>query len=164
VGAVSSGDVEFALFSGAAIVAFNTKLENGVQALLKRHGVQLIRHDIIYMLIEQVREAMADLLEPELQEEKMGAAQVRQVFALSRGTIAGCMVTEGKMVRDSQVRLRREGKQLFEGKIGSLRREKEDAAEVRAGYECGIGLSGYVDYRVGDSIECYRINRIRPSL
>ncbi|MDR3316771.1 MAG: translation initiation factor IF-2 [Puniceicoccales bacterium] len=164
VGLVSKGDVEFSVSSGAVIVAFNTKMENGVQALLKQHGVRLLQHNIIYMIIEQVRDAMADLLEPEIQEEKLGVAQVRQVFTLSKGVIAGCMVTEGKIIRDALARIHREGKQISEGKITSLRRTKEDATEVRAGYECGISLSNYEFYQVGDSVECYKINKIRPNL
>ncbi|MDR2664500.1 MAG: translation initiation factor IF-2 [Puniceicoccales bacterium] len=164
VGPVSPSDVEFARPVGAVLVAFNVRAESGVQAALKQHGISMLHHDIIYMLIDQVREAMADLLDPELQEEKFGAAQVRQVFQLSRGTIAGCMVTEGKVLRDGQARIWRDGKQVFDGKVGSLRREKEDVAEVRAGYECGLSLAGYELYREGDLVECYKVNRIRPSL
>jgi translation initiation factor IF-2 len=164
VGPVSLGDVEFARPVGATLVAFNVKVENGVQAALKQHGIGMIQHNVIYMLLDRVRESMADLLEPELQEEKLGAVQVRQVFQLSKGTIAGCMVTEGKMLRDAQARIWREGKQVFDGKIASLRREKEDVNEVRAGYECGVALAGYELYQMGDSIECYKVNRIRRSL
>ncbi|MDR0340202.1 MAG: translation initiation factor IF-2, partial [Puniceicoccales bacterium] len=105
VGPLSLSDVEFARPVGATLVAFNVRSENGVQAALKQHGITLLQHDVIYMLIDRVREAMADLLDPELQEEKLGAAQVRQVFQLSRGTIAGCMVTEGKVLRDGQARI-----------------------------------------------------------
>lgn len=164
VGPVSIGDVEFAQPAGATVVAFHTRLENGVQALLKRHAISLIQHSVIYELVDRVREAMADLLEPELREEKLGGAQVRQVFTLSRGIIAGCMVVEGKIARDALFRIRRDGKQLFEGKIASLRRGKEDVAEVRAGYECGIAVAGFQEHAAGDSIECFRIQKIRPSL
>ncbi|MDR2668214.1 MAG: translation initiation factor IF-2 [Puniceicoccales bacterium] len=164
VGPVSLGDVEFARPVGATIVAFNVKLENGVQAALKQHGIAMIQHNVIYMLIDSVRDCMADLLEPELHEEKLGGAQVRRVFNLTKGTIAGCMVTEGKVLRDAQARIWRDGVQLFDGKISSLRREKLDSAEVRAGYECGISVSDYDSYAVGDVIECYKINKIRQSL
>jgi translation initiation factor IF-2 len=165
VGPISIGDIEFALSaSEATIVGFNVKLENGVQALIKRHGLPLIQHNIIYEMIDRVREAMADLLEPELREEKLGGAQVRQVFTLSKGSIAGCMVIDGRIVRDAQLRIRRAGKQVFEGKFSSLRRGKEDVAEVRSGYECGIAVAGFSDHAVGDSIECFRIQKIRPSL
>jgi translation initiation factor IF-2 len=164
VGPVSIGDVEFAQPAGATIIAFHAKLENGVQALLKRHAIPLIQHSVIYELVDRVREAMADLLEPELREEKLGGAQVRQVFTLSRGIIAGCMVVEGKVARDALFRIRRDGKQLFEGKISSLRRGKEDVVEVRAGYECGIAVAGFQEHAIGDSIECFRVQKIRPSL
>jgi translation initiation factor IF-2 len=164
VGPVSKGDVEFAVPAGATILSFNSKAESGVPALLKQHGVPIIQHSIIYELVDRVRDAMADLLEPELREEKLGAAQVRQVFNLSKGIIAGCMVTEGKINRDAQARLWRDGKQAFEGRIGSLRRGKEEATEVRAGYECGVCIAGFSGYAVGDVIECYTVTKIRPKL
>lgn len=164
VGPVSVGDVEFARPADATIVAFHTRLENGVQALLKRHAIPLIQHNIIYEMVDRVREAMADLLEPELREEKLGGAQVRQIFTLSKGTVAGCMVTEGKIARDALFRVFRDGKRLFEGRAASLRRGKEDIGEVRAGYECGIVMAGFVDHAVGDTVECFRIHKIRPNL
>ncbi|MDR2676991.1 MAG: translation initiation factor IF-2 [Puniceicoccales bacterium] len=166
VGAVVKNDVEFAQPVGATIVAFNVKPESGVQALLKQHGIHLIQHNIIYELIARVRDAMADLLEPEIREEKLGAAQVRQIFLLSKHAIAGCMVTEGKVVResDAQFRVHRTGRVLFEGKVSSLRRAKDDVTEVRAGFECGIALAGFEGYQAGDVIECYKVQKIRPSL
>ncbi|MDR2576785.1 MAG: translation initiation factor IF-2 [Puniceicoccales bacterium] len=164
VGLVSKDDVDFASTTDATIVAFHTKAENGVQALLKRHSICMLQHDVIYMLIEQVRDAMADLLEPELQEEKLGLAQVRQIFTLSKGIIAGCMVTEGKILRDALARLHRDGQTIATGKISSLRRAKEDVQDVRAGFECGISLSSCDVYKIGDAIECYKINKIRPNL
>jgi translation initiation factor IF-2 len=166
VGAVVKNDVEFAQPIGATIVAFNVKPESGVQALLKQHGIHLIQHNIIYELIDRVRDAMADLLEPEIREEKLGAAQIRQIFLLSKHAIAGCMVTEGKVVRegDAQFRVHRAGKVLFEGKVSSLRRAKDDVTEVRAGFECGIALAGFEGYQAGDVIECYKVQKIRPSL
>jgi translation initiation factor IF-2 len=166
IGSVVKNDVEFAQSAGATIVAFNVKAENGVQALLKQHGIHLIQHNIIYELIGRVRDAMAELLEPEIREEKFGAAQVRQVFRLSKYAVAGCMVTEGKIVRESDAlfRVHRGGKILFDGKISSLRRAKEDVTEVRAGFECGIALAGFEGHQSGDIIECYKVQKIRPSL
>jgi translation initiation factor IF-2 len=166
VGAVVKNDVELAQPIGATIVAFNVKPETGVQALLKQHGIHLIQHDIIYELIDRVRDAMADLLEAEIREEKLGAAQIRQIFLLPKHAIAGCMVTEGKVVRDGDAmfRVHRAGKVLFEGKVASLRRAKEDVTEVRAGFECGIALAGFEGYQAGDVIECYKVQKIRPSL
>ncbi|MDR0428820.1 MAG: translation initiation factor IF-2 [Puniceicoccales bacterium] len=166
VGNVTRGDVEFAQSIGGIVVAFNVRAENGVQPLLKQHGIYLISHNIIYELVDRVRDAMADLLDPEFREEKLGVAQVRQVFKLSKRIIAGCMVTEGKIVRESDisVRLRSDGKICHEGRLASLRRNKDDVNEVRAGFECGIAIDGFDGYRVDDSIECYRIQKIRPVL
>lgn len=164
VGPVLKSDVEFAQNIGGVIVGFNVKTEVGVPALLKRHGLQLVQHRVIYELVDCVRDVMADLLDPEFREEKLGAAQIRQIFHLSRGVIAGCMVTDGRVLRDERARIRREGKIIFEGKIGSLKRAKEDAAEVRAGFECGIGVANFSAYEMGDTIECYRIEKIRPRL
>ena len=166
VGAVVKNDIEFAQSVNAAVVAFNVRADVGVAALLKQHSIHLIQHNIIYELIENVRDAMADLLEPEIHEEKLGVAQVRQVFKLSKNTIAGCMVTEGKILRESDVlaRLRRGGKVLVEGKFASLRRNKDDINEVRAGFECGIVIANFNEYLIDDAIECYRIQKIRPNL
>lgn len=164
VGPVLKSDVEFAQNIGAVIVGFNVKTEVGVQALLKCHGVQLVQHRVIYELVDCVRDVMADLLDPEFHEEKLGAAQIRQVFSLTKVVIAGCMVTDGRVVRDERARIRRDGKVIFEGKIASLKRAKEDASEVRAGFECGIGLGNFSGYEIGDVIECYKIQKIRPNL
>lgn len=163
VGNVTPGDVSSAAAAQACIVAFNTKMENGVSGLLKHHQVRLIHHNIIYELIEQVKDAMAELLDPELKENKLGVAQVRQVFELSKGTIAGCMVTEGKILRDGLARLIRGKKVEHEGRIHTLKRFKDDTNEVRAGYECGIHM-GYEQYQAGDIIECYEILKLRQTL
>jgi translation initiation factor IF-2 len=166
VGNITKSDVEFAQPVGGTIVAFNVRMENGVQALLKQHGIHVVQHSIIYELITCVRDAMADLLDPEIHEEKLGAAQIREVFHLSKRVVAGCMVTEGKIVRDSDAiaRLCCDGKVRAEGKISSLRRKKDDINEVRAGFECGITIANFEDYHINDVIECYKIQKIRPSL
>lgn len=164
VGAISKNDIELADTAGATIVAFNTKFENGAQALAKNHKVNIIQHNIIYELIDQVREAMAALLTPELREQKLGAAEVRQLFKLKTEAIAGCMVTEGRIVRDKFVRVSRNKTVLFQGKFASLRHLKEDVTEVRAGFECGIRVAGFDDFEVGDILECFEIQKIQPSL
>ncbi len=164
VGLISKNDVTLASTTGATIVAFNTKLDNGVPAAAKHAGIRIIQHNIIYELIDQVREAMAELLDPEIKEVKVGAAEVRQIFALSKGTVAGCMVTEGKMMRDYQARLVRKGTVLHEGKVVTLKRFKDDANEVRAGYECGIRIDGYDAYQAKDIIECFTSEKIPASL
>jgi len=164
VGPVSPNDVIMAGAVGAAIVAFNVRLENGVSSAAKHKGVRIIQHDIIYELITQVRDAMSELLDPELRENKIGAAEVRQVFPLAKGFVAGCMVTEGRITRSAHARVLRAGVPQATGKIGTLKRFKDDASEVRAGFECGARLDGYDGYQPGDVIECFEILQIKASL
>ena len=107
---------------------------------------------------------MAGLLDPEFREHKIGAAEVRQKFPVAKGVVAGCMVTEGCIKRDGHARVHRKNEVVFEGKIGTLKRFKDDASEVRAGYECGIQVSSYNNYEEGDIIECYEIHEVQPEL
>ena len=165
VGPVSQSDVSLAEASKALIVAFDTKLENGVQPQLKRTGVRLITHDIIYELITLVKEAMTELLDPEVRENKLGAAEVRAVFPLGKEhKVAGCMVTEGLIRRAAKARVVRGGKIIHNGPVETLRRFKDDASEVKAGFECGIKLGGYDEYQPGDIIEAVEMLQTRPSL
>lgn len=164
VGSVTPSDVASAQASQAAIVGFNTKLEHGVQNLLKQHNIIYIHHNIIYELITQVKDSMADLLEPELKENKLGLAQVRQVFPLGKSFVAGCMVTEGIIKRDGLIRLVRNKKAESESRITTLKRFKEDVNEVKSGYECGIQLNNFDSFSEGDFIECYEIIKIKPTL
>ncbi|RXK52825.1 translation initiation factor IF-2 [Oleiharenicola lentus] len=164
VGIITKNDVLMAAPSKATIIGFNTKQENGVTALAKHHGVTIESFEIIYELGDRVREMMADLLEPDLKENKLGGAEVRQVFPVAKGFVAGCLVTEGKVNRGITARVRRGKEIMFEGKVGTLRRFKDDANEVRAGLECGIRLDGYDGYQPGDRIECYEIQKVRASL
>ncbi|MEO0796532.1 MAG: translation initiation factor IF-2 [Verrucomicrobiota bacterium] len=164
VGLVSKNDVVLAGSSEAAVIAFNTKMENGVQAQAKHGDVRIIQHNIIYELIDQVKEAMAELLEPEYRENKLGAAEVRAVFPVAKGFAAGCMVTEGILKRDAFARLLRGSDVVADGRIGTLRRFKDDATEVRAGYECGAAITGCNDYQEKDVIEAFEIVEFRPSL
>jgi len=164
VGMVDKNDVLMAGAAGAVVIGFNTRLENGVTPLAKHHGVRIETFEIIYELGDKVREMMADLLEPDLREVKLGAAEVRQIFPVSKGFVAGCLVTEGKVIRNAMARVRRGREMLFEGKVGTLRRFKDDANEVRAGLECGIRLDGFDGYQEGDAIECIEIQKVRASL
>lgn len=164
VGSISKNDIELASTAGATIVAFNTKFENGAQASAKNQQVPIIQHNIIYEIVDQVRDAMAALLDPELREQKLGAAEVRQIFTLKSETIAGCMVTEGKILRDQFVRIIRKRNIIFQGKFASIKHLKEDVAEIRAGFECGIRVSGFDQFEIGDSIECFEIKKIQPAL
>lgn len=168
VGHISKSDIAMASVgegNNATIVGFNVRLDNGVQSLAKHHGVRIIQHNIIYELLDQVEEAMAELLEPELREKKLGAAEVRQVFGVGKTRkVAGCMVTEGTINRSRKARLLRNGEVIHESTIDTLKRFKDDVKEVRAGYECGINVSGYDDYEEGDTIECFEVEEVRPTL
>jgi len=165
VGPITQSDVQMAEAAGSLIVGFDTKVENGVQAHLKRTGVRVITHDIIYELITLVKEAMAELLDPETKENKMGAAEVRAVFPLGKDhKVAGCMVTEGSVKRAAKARLVRKGQVIHHGPVETLRRFKDDASEVKAGFECGIKLGGYDEYLPGDTIEVIEVLQVRPSL
>jgi len=164
VGLVTKNDVLMAGAAGSLIIGFHTKLENGVTPLAKHHGVRVETYEIIYELADKVREIMADMLDPDLKETKTGAAEVRQVFPLAKGFVAGCLVTEGKINRNAAARLRRGREIAYEGKIATLKRFKDDANEVRAGLECGIRLDDFNGYQAGDVIECYEIQKVRASL
>jgi len=164
VGLVTKNDVLMAAASGSVIVGFSTKLENGVTPLAKHHGVRIEMYGIIYELGDKVREMMADLLDPDLKEVKLGAAEVRATFPLAKGFVAGCLVTEGKITRNAAARLRRGKEIVHEGKVAALKRFKDDANEVRAGLECGIKLGDFNGYQVGDVIECFEIQKVRASL
>jgi translation initiation factor IF-2 len=164
VGLITKNDVLMAGTAGSVIIGFNTKLENGVTPLAKHHGVRIETFDIIYELADKVREMMADLLDPDLKETKTGVAEVRQVFPLAKGFVAGCLVTEGKINRNASARLRRGKETVHEGKIATLKRFKDDANEVRAGLECGIKLDDFNGYQAGDLIECYEVQKVRATL
>lgn len=165
VGQISLNDIHLAHAAKAVIVGFNTKLENGVQAAAKHDQIRILQHNIIYELIDQVKDAMRELLDPEWIENKLGSAEVRKVFDLSKRQIAGCMVIAGRVVRDASARLMRAGKVLADSKIQMLKRFKDDATEVKSGYECGIELNNTsVPYKEGDMIECYEVVAKRPEL
>ncbi len=164
VGAISKNDVDLASTTNATIIGFNVKPGSGVPAIAKHAGVTIMRFKIIYEMIDQVREAMADLLEPELVENKLGTAEVRQIFPISRGMAAGCLVTSGHIKRDAWARLLRKGEVLAESRVSMLKRFKDDVTEVRTGYECGIQLDNYNAFAEGDTIECYEKGKKRASL
>ena len=165
VGHITKNDITLASAGGAMVIGFNVKLDNGVQSLAKHHDIRIVQHAIIYELIDQVEEAMADMLDAEYTEKKTGAAEVRQVFSVGKTRkVAGCMVTEGLIQRNCIARLMRGGELIHESKIDTLKRFKDDAKEVRAGYECGINVAGYDDYQEGDTIECFAVEEQRASL
>jgi translation initiation factor IF-2 len=164
VGIITKNDVLMAGAAGSVVIGFNTKLENGVTPLAKHHGVRIETYAIIYELGDKVREMMADLLDPDLKETKTGVAEVRATFPLAKGFVAGCLVTEGKINRNASARVRRGKEIMHEGKIGTLKRFKDDANEVRAGLECGIKLDDFNGYQKGDLIECFEVQKVRAAL
>ena len=171
VGAVSDSDVLLASASSALIVAFNTKAEPAAARLAEAEHVEIREYRVIYDLIDDVKKAMAGLLDPIYEEVSLGTAEVRAVFKLPRsgGSIAGSYITSGKFVRGAQVRVKRGGKQVFDGKVDTLKREKDDVREVAQGFECGILIPGYdpqepVNDRPQDSLECYEMRRLERTL
>ena len=165
VGPITKNDIQMAKTSGADVIGFNVKLDNGVMGEAKHQGVQVFQNNIIYEIIDLIKDNMADLLEPEVIEKKTGRAEVRQVFKLSKGrTVAGSMVMEGSITRNKGARLLRDGEVLAEGKIDTLKRFKDDVTEVKAGFECGMHLEGFDRYEEGDVIESFELEKIRPTL
>jgi translation initiation factor IF-2 len=165
VGAISEGDILLARASGAVIIGFHVRPDNNARAAAEREGVDIKLYRIIYEAVADVRAALEGLLRPEEREVIMGEAEVRETFKVSRiGTIAGCHVRSGVINRKGRVRLVRDGKEIFEGTISSLRRFKDDVGEVKEGYDCGIGIENFNDLKVGDVIECYRTEEVARTL
>ena len=156
VGGINEGDVVLAHTAKGIVLGFNVRPDLGAQAKAKQLGVDIRTYSIVYELIDQMKAAMAGLLSPDVVEEVMGRVEVRNTFNVPKvGTIAGCFVVDGKVQRNNMIRLLRENKIIYEGKIASLKRFKDDAKEVAAGYECGIGIENYNDIKVGDMMEAY---------
>jgi translation initiation factor IF-2 len=164
VGAISESDVLLASASNAVIVGFNVKTENQAAAAAKREGIQIKLFSIIYELIDQVKEAMVGMLDPEIREAITGHAEIRQVFQLTKGTVAGCYVTDGRIIRSGRARVLRKRQPIYDGGIGTLRRFQDDVKEVRAGVECGCKLGDFNEYEVGDIIECYTLEKVAQQL
>jgi len=147
------------------ILGFHVRASNTVRELAEREGVDIRLYDVIYDLANDVRDALEGLLEPEKKEEVIGTAEVRQTFKVPKvGTVAGCYVQSGKITRNDRVKVYRDGKLIFDGGIASLKRFKDDVREVTAGLECGIGLAGFDDIKVGDIIEAYQIIELKRKL
>jgi translation initiation factor IF-2 len=164
VGTITESDVHLASASHGLILGFHTRIDVGVSDIAKREGVQIKLYSIIYELIDEVKEAMAGLLEPILKETVIGVAEVRKVFELSKGgKVAGCAVSSGRIPRGKARVMRRKGL-IFEGVIQSLRRFQDEVNEVRAGMECGIRLEGFGDFQPGDTIESYTVEKVAPKL
>jgi translation initiation factor IF-2 len=164
VGTITENDVALASASHAVILGFHTRLDSTAAEKAKHAGVQIKLYAIIYELIDQVKDSMAGLLEPDLKETIVGSAEVRQIFELSKGVpVAGCMVSSGRIVK-GKVRVRRRKDVIYEGILQSLRRFQDEVNEVRAGMECGLRIEGYSDFQVGDAVECYAIEKVAAKL
>ena len=166
VGAVNESDVLLASASNAVIIAFNVRPDRNAEEIASREHVDIRQHSVIYNVTDEMKKAMAGLLEPTFKEVRIGVAEVRNTFKVPKyGTIAGCMVTEGRITRagDTQARLLRDNVVVYQGKIGSLRRFKDDASEVKAGFECGIGFERFNDIKIGDVIEVFTMERVAAS-
>lgn len=163
-GEVTETDIDLAAASGAVIIGFNTTLAHGARQAADREGVDVREYNIIYKLLDDIQGAMEGLLEPEQVEEPLGQVEVRAVFPVGRGAVAGCYVQSGKAVRNCNIRVRRGSKVIYEGILDSLKRMKEDAKEVAAGYECGIGLDKFNDWAEGDIIETFKMVTKRRTL
>lgn len=165
VGAINETDVMLASASNAVIVGFNVRPEPKTQKLAELEGVEIRLYTVIYDAINEIRQAMEGLLEPKYIERPVGRVEIRQVFAVPKvGAIAGSFVVDGKVCRDSQVRIVRDGKVVHKGRVGSLRRFKEDVREVQGGFECGVGLMNFNDVKLGDILEVFELEAVAQKL
>ena len=162
-GAINESDVLLASASNAIVIGFNVRPDRNAQDIADREKVDIRQHSVIYNVTDEMKKAMTGLLEPTFKEVRLGIAEVRNVFKVPKfGSIAGCMVTEGRIIRsgDAQARLLRDHVVVYEGKIGSLRRFKDDVSEVKSGFECGIGFEKFNDLKIGDLIEVFTMERV----
>jgi len=165
VGGITEGDVNLAAAAGAIIIGFNARPAGKAASLAQQERIEIRQYSIIYNLLEDVKSAMEGLLAPTMVEKMLGTAEVRQVFKISKaGSVAGCMVTSGLVKRAGEVRLKREGELIWSGKMSSLKRFKDDAREVKEGFDCGIALDGYQDMQVGDIIESFELEEVKQKL
>ncbi|MFN7444191.1 MAG: translation initiation factor IF-2, partial [Curvibacter sp.] len=165
VGGISESDVNLAIASKAVIIGFNTRADAGARKLAEGNGVDLRYYNIIYDAVDEVKAAMEGMLAPEQKEEVMGMAEIRTVFVASKiGTVAGCMVTAGQVIRNARFRLLRDNVVIYTGELESLKRMKDDVREVKEGFECGIKLKNYNDIKEGDQLEFFEVKEIARTL
>ncbi|HEY7804211.1 MAG TPA: translation initiation factor IF-2, partial [Orrella sp.] len=165
VGGVSESDVNLAIASGAVVIGFNVRADQATRKLAENNGVDIRYYNIIYDAVDEVKAAMSGMLSPERREEVVGMVEVREVYHISKiGTVAGCMVTDGLVRRDSHVRMLRDNVVIWTGHIDSLRRFKDDVKEVKSGFDCGITLKGNNDIKVGDQFEAFEVREVARSL
>jgi translation initiation factor IF-2 len=164
-GAISESDVSLATVSEAIIIGFNVRPTPKVQALAGEENVDMRFYNVIYDVINDVKSAMTGLMASRFEERILGSADVREVFVIPKvGAVAGCYVTDGRVERGRSLRLVRDGVVVYEGKNSSLRRFKDDVKEVQSGYECGIGIENFNDIKIGDRIEFYYLEEIKPEV
>ena len=162
VGGITESDIVLAKASNAIIIGFNVRPSKGIQDKAKDEGVEIRFYNIIYKAVEEMEAAMKGMLDPEYEEKILGTADIRQIFKFSKvGNIAGCSVSDGVIKRDAQARIIRDGVVIYDGKIGSLQREKDSVKEVKKGYECGITIDGFNDIKTGDTIEAYEMVEVK---
>jgi translation initiation factor IF-2 len=165
VGAITESDVNLATASNAIIIGFSIRPEVKAQAMAEKEGVDIRLYNVIYDAVDDIRKAMEGLLEPVLKEKYLGRAEIREVFSVPKvGNVGGCYVLDGKIGRNSQVRLLRDNVVVYEGKLDSLRRFKDDVKEVATGYECSMNLENYNDIKVGDIIEAFELEKVAAKL
>ncbi len=164
VGPISENDILLASASNAVVIGFTIKVESNAVNAAKREGVQVKLYSIIYELIDQIKDSMAGMLDPEHRETVIGHAEVKQVFKLTKGIVAGCLVTDGRIARTARARVLRRRQPVYDGGLSTLRRFQDDVKEVRVGLECGIKLGDFNEYQVGDIIECYQLEQVAQKL
>jgi translation initiation factor IF-2 len=165
VGGITESDITLAEASGAAVIGFNVRAHKEAREAAERAGIEIRYYNIIYNLVDDVKAAMSGMLAPTLREERLGEAQILEVFNVSKvGKVAGCRVLDGTVQRGAHVRLIRDNVVIHEGKLSQLKRFKDDAREVVAGQECGMAFENYQDMRPGDVIECYNVTEVRRTL
>ena len=165
VGQISDSDVLLASASNAIIIGFQVRPSASARKLAEQEEIQINLYSIIYKAIEEMRDAMEGLLSAKIEEKIVGSAEIRETFKISKvGTIAGCFVTEGKILRSSNVRVIREGVVVYTGALGSLKRFKDDAKEVAKGFECGLNIERFNDIKVGDVVEAYEEVEVKQTL
>ena len=164
IGPISESDILLAKASGAVVIGFNTKTDNSAANAAKREGIQIKLFSIIYELVDQVKEAMTGMLDPELRETPLGTALVKKVFELSKFMVAGCQVQGGRITKSGRARVIRKKQPIYDGGVVTLKRFQEDVNEVRQGLECGIRLGNFDEYEEGDIIECYQLEKVAQTL
>jgi translation initiation factor IF-2 len=165
VGGITENDISLAIASDAVVIGFNVRPDVGARELAEKEDVDVRLYRVIYQALDEIRQALSGMLAPEQQEAELGRAEVRALFRVPKmGVVAGCMVTHGTMTRGALARLVRDGTIVYTGKIGSLRRFKDDVREVAEGFECGIGLENFQDVHEGDVIEAYEVREVARTL